>query len=153
SVSNAAPVVGQTITFTLVVGNRGPDAATDVIVSDPLPAGLTFVSATASQGAYDPGTGIWTGGTLPPGGTAVLQVTALTTAVGPTVNGAAVRADQFDPDLSNNQDAVSLVGMQPAGTVSKRDFLSNTNAPADPIAPNQQFVGQVFDALLGGGLE
>ena len=34
---------------------RGPDAATNVQVTDLLPAGLTFVSATPSQGTYDSG--------------------------------------------------------------------------------------------------
>ena len=33
-------------------------------VQDLLPAGLTFVSATASQGTYDHGTGVWTVGTV-----------------------------------------------------------------------------------------
>ena len=33
--------------------NNGPDAATGVQVTDLLPAGLTFVTATPSQGTYD----------------------------------------------------------------------------------------------------
>jgi uncharacterized repeat protein (TIGR01451 family) len=147
AVSDPTPVVGQTISFSLFVGNRGPDTATDVVVTDLLPAGLAFVSATATQGTYDPGSGAWVVGTLPAGGGAALQVAELVTGIGPMVNNAVARADQFDPDLSNNQAAVSLVGMQSASTVSKRDFLSDTSAPIDP---NQEFVGQVVDALAGG---
>src|SRR5262249_38806878 len=149
SVSDAAPVVGEVITFTLIVGNKGPDAATGVTVSEPLPPGLMFVSATPSQGAYDPTTGTWVIGTLPAGGTAVLQVVALVAAAGPMVNFAAVRAEQLDPDLSDNLAAVPLVGMQSAADVSKRPFLTDTD---DPIAPNQQFVSQVSDALLSLGI-
>jgi uncharacterized repeat protein (TIGR01451 family) len=40
----AAPV-GGTITYNLVVSNGGPDTATNVVLSDPIPANTTFVSA------------------------------------------------------------------------------------------------------------
>ena len=62
--SNPAPNVGDTITFTVTLTNKGPDAATNVEVSDQLPAGLSFVSAIPSQGVYGPGSGIWTVGTV-----------------------------------------------------------------------------------------
>ena len=52
--SNPTPNVGDTITFTVTLTNNGPNAATSVQVTDLLPAGLTFVSATPSQGTYDP---------------------------------------------------------------------------------------------------
>ena len=55
TVSNPTPNVGDTITFTVTLTNAGPDAATGVEVTDLLPAGLSFVSATASQGSYDSG--------------------------------------------------------------------------------------------------
>ena len=42
--------VGDTVTYTVVVTNGGPDAATGVTVTDTLPAEVTFVSATATQG-------------------------------------------------------------------------------------------------------
>jgi len=54
SVSNATPNVGDAIIFTVTLSNQGPAAATNVQVSDLLPAGLTFLSATRSQGTLQP---------------------------------------------------------------------------------------------------
>ncbi|MGV3639281.1 MAG: hypothetical protein ACO1NZ_02105, partial [Adhaeribacter sp.] len=62
-VSNTAPSEfnnGETVSFTVMVQNNGPDAATAVQILDPLPAGLSFVSASASSGSYDPASGLWT---------------------------------------------------------------------------------------------
>ena len=64
--SNLTP--GNTVSFTITVNNDGPDRATDVRVLDLLPAGLTFVSATPSQGSYTSGTGIWSIGAMNSGG-------------------------------------------------------------------------------------
>ncbi|MFA6956702.1 MAG: DUF11 domain-containing protein [Thermoanaerobaculia bacterium] len=41
---------GSNITWTMTVGNEGPDSAADVTLSDPLPAGTTFQSVTAPGG-------------------------------------------------------------------------------------------------------
>src|SRR5687768_13058096 len=43
-------LVGQQVTYTLTVSNAGPRAATGTLVTDTLPAGMTFESATPSQG-------------------------------------------------------------------------------------------------------
>src|SRR5262249_59978362 len=64
TVSDETPNVGDTITSTITLTNNGPDAATNVQVTDFLPAGLTFVSATPSQGTYSSTTGLWTVGTM-----------------------------------------------------------------------------------------
>src|SRR6266545_4193227 len=42
--------VGSPVTWTMVVTNNGPNNATGVTASDPVPAGTTFVSVTTSQG-------------------------------------------------------------------------------------------------------
>ncbi|MFQ5569380.1 MAG: S8 family serine peptidase, partial [Rhodothermales bacterium] len=60
-VPNNGSVTG---TFVLSITNNGPGDASGVAVTDIVPAGATFVSATPSQGAYDELTGLWTVGDL-----------------------------------------------------------------------------------------
>src|SRR5205085_2356298 len=62
AISDATPNVGDTITITTTLSNAGPDAATSVSVADLLPAGLSLVSATPSQGTYDSASGLWSPG-------------------------------------------------------------------------------------------
>lgn len=130
AVDNPSPNRGETITFTVTAINSGPAAATGVAISDPLPAGLTFVSATASIGSYNPQTGIWTLGTLPNNGAATLQIVATVAASGRKTNTAQVWAsDQFDPDSTpgdsiESQDDQQSVVVEPPRSLSKRMFLA-----------------------------
>ena len=48
-------IASQNLTYTLQVKNNGPAPATSVIVVDALPSGVTFVSATATQGVCNSG--------------------------------------------------------------------------------------------------
>jgi uncharacterized repeat protein (TIGR01451 family) len=42
---------GNNLTYTLTVTNGGPNPVPDARLTDSLPAGLTFISATSSQGS------------------------------------------------------------------------------------------------------
>jgi uncharacterized repeat protein (TIGR01451 family) len=105
-VDNPNPSLGDTIIYTVTVTNDGPNTATNVEVTDQIPAGLTFVSATPSQGSYNPVTGIWTVGTLNNGASATLIIQAIVSSLGTITNTAEVTAsDQLDPDSTpNNND-------------------------------------------------
>jgi uncharacterized repeat protein (TIGR01451 family)/fimbrial isopeptide formation D2 family protein len=122
TVDKREPSIGETIQYTLTVNNLGTDTATDVVVQDRLPTGLTFVSA-AGQGSYDAGTGIWTIGTVATGATPSLLITAkVTRATGGTVtNTATVSAKEYDPDPSNNTDAAEIV-VPPSGVIVGTDI-------------------------------
>jgi uncharacterized repeat protein (TIGR01451 family) len=111
TVSNSTPNVGQSITYTVTVNNAGPNNATNVKVTDVLPAGVTYVSSTPSQGTYNSGTGLWTVGTINNGGSATLTITATVsgTPVQTVTNTASITgADQADPNTSNNTASVSF---------------------------------------------
>lgn len=55
---------GQPFAYTIVVNNSGPIEARDVTVTDPLPAGLTFISAQPAPASTNPL--MWKLGNLPP---------------------------------------------------------------------------------------
>ncbi|WP_189579791.1 Ig-like domain-containing protein, partial [Mongoliitalea lutea] len=101
------PNVGEDIVFTLTASNAGPSGATNVVVTDQLPSGYTFVNAIASVGTYDEVTGIWTIGSLANGGTATLEITATVLATGDYTNIASITATEFDPTPGNNTSEVT----------------------------------------------
>ena len=70
-VSKANPNTGDQVTYTVKITNAGPDIATNVVLKDILPAGLTFVSVNTPTGTYNATTGLWTIGTVPVGTTNV----------------------------------------------------------------------------------
>jgi uncharacterized repeat protein (TIGR01451 family) len=117
-------VVGQLVTFTIVVTSVGPDVATNVVLTDHLPAGLRFVSAQTAQGNYDSTTGAWTIGTLDAGASATLRITARVRAAGTIRNTAQVTSDFFDPNLANNTASALINGG--SLILSKRLLLLST---------------------------
>jgi uncharacterized repeat protein (TIGR01451 family) len=103
SINNATPNVGDTVTLTFTLSDLGPATATNVSMSVFLAAGLTFVSATPSEGSYDPATGLWLVGTVSPGTPQTLQIQALVVSPNPLPTTASIsHADQFDPTTANN---------------------------------------------------
>ena len=108
---NASVSVGDPVNFTITITNLGPAAATNVALTDNLPAGETFVSALASQGSYSNATGIWTVGSLANNAVATLKIAAIWSAPGSKTNTAFISAsDQFDPVASNNTSSVTVAG-------------------------------------------
>lgn len=76
TVSNPLPGVTNLITYTVYVTNFGPVVATSLVVTDAIPAGLTFSNATASLGSYSTNGNLWNIGTLSNGQFATLTITA-----------------------------------------------------------------------------
>jgi uncharacterized repeat protein (TIGR01451 family) len=137
TVDKNEPAIGETFQYTLDVANYGTDTATNVVVQDSLPTGLTFVSATASQGGYDAGTGVWTVGTVAQGATPTLVITAkVTRATGGTVtNTATVSAKEYDPDRSNNTDSVEIL-VPSSGVIVGTDIGCETGPFVRVIDPD-----------------
>jgi uncharacterized repeat protein (TIGR01451 family) len=92
--------VGGVLTYTVTVSNAGPASATDATMTDPLPAGVTFLSATASQGSCGQAAGTVTCqlGTIPSGGSATIAIQVSPTGKGSLTNTARAAADQPNPN-------------------------------------------------------
>ncbi|HEX7379113.1 MAG TPA: DUF4214 domain-containing protein [Pirellulales bacterium] len=108
--STPTGTVGSELTYTITVTNNSANAATGVIVSDLLPSGATFVSATDSTGATltpNGNTLVDRLGGLAANGTATVTVTVTPDAVGVLTDTASVAGDQVDTNLANNTATLS----------------------------------------------
>ena len=133
SIDNTSPNVGDTVTFTLVVTNAGPDVATNVAVEDILPSGFTL-TAVNDGGTQTGNTTNWTGLTVPSNnGTVILTYEATvnepTGTPGEYTNAAQITgSDQFDPDSDpTTDDTIDDNG----------DGIDDDDEDAITIAPSQ----------------
>src|SRR6185436_18696834 len=92
-------LVSANLTYRIVVSNSGPSPATNATVTDTLPAGVNFVSATPTQGTCS-GTGTVTCnlGSIASGGSAIVNIVCVPQAVGQLTNTASVSAAESDPN-------------------------------------------------------
>jgi uncharacterized repeat protein (TIGR01451 family) len=104
----ALAMIGGPVTETLSVANNGPGPATDLTVTDTLPAGTTYFSSSASQGTCAGTTTVTCSlGTLNSSETgsttsATITIVLIPTQGGSFTNTGAVSADQADPNEANN---------------------------------------------------
>ena len=108
-VSNAAPSVGDSVTFTITVNNDGPDAATNVVISDVVPSGYTSITSISNGGQLNGNTIDWTISNLAVNGFVSVSfnavVVAPTGAANEYRNIAQISAsDQLDGDSTPNND-------------------------------------------------
>ena len=131
----ASIAIGTPFPFTLNVSNAGPAAATNVVVTDTLPEGTTFVSATTTAGSCDHANGTMTCnlGTLASSGSVSIVLTVRPTVGGSHRNTASISTAQADPVVDNNT-AVTTVstGEAPVAPCTTVCFSGPTNFTAGP---------------------
>ncbi|MEY4916789.1 MAG: hypothetical protein RL616_702, partial [Verrucomicrobiota bacterium] len=122
-------VAGNNLVFTVAVTNLGPASATNVVVTNRIDAGYTFVSASAN-GATNGSLVTWTIPTLPANGATNLTVTLLALEGGMFTNLAFGNNATLDLNATNNNG--SLTNAQVVTTVSASANLAITKtAPAN----------------------
>ncbi|MDX1996620.1 MAG: DUF11 domain-containing protein, partial [Thermoanaerobaculia bacterium] len=119
------PPAGSNLTYTITVTNNGPSNATGVVVTDPLPGAVTYVSDTCGASNVPPWT--WNIGNLNNGVTVTcdIVVSINPTPPGSISNTATVTATTNDAVGSNNSDTetttLDAVPPQVANLASQAD--------------------------------
>ena len=101
------------VNYSLTVTNKGPDTATNVQLADPAPAGITYLTASPSQGSCTLSPALITCnlGSIAAGQTVTIAITARATTVGSHTNTATVTGSggrETNP-ADNVDDAVTIV--------------------------------------------
>jgi uncharacterized repeat protein (TIGR01451 family) len=108
--ANAGVVAqGGTITYTVIVRNAGA-TATGVVVTDVLPAGVTYSGSSTLTGSavHSAGTVTWTVGSLAPGASATLTITAVANTTGAKVSTATATSTGQEEVTANNSATVTV---------------------------------------------
>lgn len=116
------PLENETVNFTITATNNGIENATELDINETIPAGLTLVQATPSQGTYNQLTNLWSVGTLTNGASATLTLeTTVNSGLSQDslVNQAYVEGlNQFDPQIANDSSSVTIyISVAISGTV------------------------------------
>jgi len=130
-------LVSNQLTYTLLVTNFGPANASAVVLTDSLPANVTFYSASVSQGSYTLLTnGVeWNIGALNDESTASATVVVLPLQTGEVTNTANVSLVPTVPSVTDTNLANNTAGNVTAVTAA---VLTNISLQFGPITFNPQ---------------
>src|ERR1044072_5183172 len=126
-------IAGQQFTYTISVENRGGAAATNVVVTDPIPAGVTFVSAT-NGATFSSGTVTKTVGTMVPGASVSFQITVTAGPPRTVANTATATLTETDSTPANN------AATEYTHIIGPDLYLTKLG----PVNPNTVIAGQQF---------
>jgi uncharacterized repeat protein (TIGR01451 family) len=125
------------ITWTMVVTNNGPDPDTGVTITDPMPAGNTFVSASSTQGTCTGGATLDCDiGNMAAGATVTITLVTTPSTPGTVTNTVTVVGNKPETNTANNTASASVV------------VESNITPPevfcvaVSKVSPRQLFVGR-----------
>lgn len=142
-----AVTVQSNLTCTIVVTNLGPSSATGVTVSNTLPAGATFGSASTGCAVVD-GALVCDIGNLPVGGGVAVSYVVQPTVVGAIGAVASVTGNDPDPNSANNRTTAS-------GTVKPPYIVASTpksivDEDGDIVGITLKGAGAMEVRVLGG---
>src|SRR5207253_2556405 len=125
--------------YSLLITNNGTETAYGVEVQDVIEPGATLPQILLEGGAAPTGTTSLPTGivranylSLDPGSSSTLIVTYLTTGTGTLINTAEVRAENPDPDPTNNAATAAMLLINSPPTEFSNIVISKTDFP-DPV--------------------
>ena len=138
--------VGRTLTYTLTAMNAGPSPASGVTLTDNLPPGVRYESATASQGSCTEAAGTVTCelGGLASEASATVEIVVTPQSEGTISNTATITATETDPASADNTAGEQTVVGPPASDLS----ITQTDSP-DPVGVAQPLTYTVTVANAG----
>jgi len=117
SISKTGPASAErfeVLSYTVAVSNAGPSGATNAVMSDALPAGLTFSAITAPSGWSCAAPAVGSGGTItcstnefPAGASAEFSIDAMAVLDGPITNVATIASSDGDANTTNNSSSAT----------------------------------------------
>src|SRR5262249_35605779 len=145
SAITASPVEGGNLAYTVTVFNAGPDSATNVVLTDILPAGVTLVSNDPVFGTASGTSGTITRnlGRIANGSAKTGTITVSAADEGAIANTFTVTSDATDSDNSPNDESVTV-----NSTIGEADQLSATGVPAISTPEGQAIGGNTLLATF-----
>ena len=143
--------LGQNLAYFITLNDFGPSTSTNVVLTDVLPAGLVFVSATPSQGSCGQlsGTVTCNFGTVPSSASVTIMVTPVGT--GTTTNTASVNGSESDPNPANNAATNSVTTVTGPPDPSDADLrLTVSHSPDSATIGSTTFI-QYSAFVFNGG--
>jgi uncharacterized repeat protein (TIGR01451 family) len=122
---------GDAVTYVISVTNVGPGAALNVVLTDTLPVGVAFVSATPTQGSCIEAEGLLTCSLseVASGGSAEVELVVTATVTGSITNSASVSSDTADPNPADNSAGQDTI-VEPAPVPTEEPVPVPTEEPA-----------------------
>lgn len=110
------PYVGAPVSFTLTATNNSlTDTAYNVVVTDLIPAGFSYVSHSPPASDFSVGTGAWDVGKLNPNSSTALVINVIVNENGPYANTATISGAVNDNNNGNNSSTVTITICQAGG--------------------------------------
>ncbi len=123
SVYPAPGLVGQSVAYTLAVTNLGPGPAINLVVTDSLPANMTFTFGSAGC-VYSNGQVLCSVALLPGGGRTNFTIVGMPTAEGQITNRVSLASELNDPEPTNSSSVnITSVGATPAISAQPADQI------------------------------
>ncbi|MEJ5312731.1 MAG: DUF11 domain-containing protein, partial [Anaerolineae bacterium] len=123
---------GEAMTYSLTVTNDGPSDAENVVVTDTLPAEVTFVAATPAQ-TSGPNPLVWNLGTLTPGESRTILITVTVNAdvTAGFTNTVLITTTTPGDNPGNNEDAY------PVDVLPDVEIRVAKTGSASPVTPGE----------------